>query len=190
MKKVGLTGVMGAGKSSVIQILKEKQVPVLDCDQINADLQQIGQPGYLKLIEVFSNQILDEEKKLDTRKMSDLIFSNREKKKQAEAILHPLIKEEIMTRIKEMKQTPLVVVEVPLLFEVHWESFFDEIWVVASKEEILLDRLSRFRHVSREEAKRRLAVQMPQEEKIAKADVVFWNNGNMEDLRKQIDEQL
>lgn len=186
MKKVGLTGVMGAGKSSVIAILKEQQIPVLDCDQINADLLQKGNKGYAQLVTAFSKAILNEQEELDKQKMSDLIFRNQEKKAQAEAILHPLIKEEIQQQLKQYTSQPLVVVEVPLLFEVHWEDYFDEIWVVASREDILLQRLSAFRHVEKEEALRRLVAQMPQQEKVARADVVFWNNGDIEELRRQI----
>ncbi|WP_416327070.1 dephospho-CoA kinase [[Eubacterium] hominis] len=186
MKKVGLTGVMGAGKSSVIEILKEKAIPVLDCDRINEALLQVDHAGYLGLVATFSDQILNDQKQLDKQKMSDMIFCDPIKKQRAEAILHPLIKTEIENKMAALTQYPLVVVEVPLLFEIHWESYFDEIWVVASEESILLERLSKFRHVSKEEAKRRLAVQMPQQEKIARADVVLWNNEDKEALRKQI----
>jgi len=80
----------------------------------------------------------------------------------------------------------MVVVEVPLLFEVKWEAFFDEIWVVASDEELLFQRLLKYRGVSTKEAKRRLARQMPQNEKIARADVVFYNNSDKENLKRQI----
>ena len=186
MKKIGLTGVMGAGKSSVIEILKEKQIPVLDCDEINRTLQQKGQKGYLQLVKAFSDEILNDQGELDKQKMSNLIFSNKQKKRQAEEILHPLIKEEIGHRISQLSDTAIAVVEVPLLFEVHWESFFDEIWVVASDEEILLERLLKFRHVSKKEAIRRLTAQLPQQEKIKRADAVLWNNGDKEELRKQI----
>lgn len=177
---------MGAGKSSVIEILKEKQIPVLDCDEINRTLQQKGQKGYLQLVKAFSDEILNDQGELDKQKMSNLIFSNEQKKRQAEEILHPLIKEEIEHQISQLSDTAIAVVEVPLLFEVHWESFFDEIWVVASDEEILLERLLKFRHVSKKEAIRRLAAQLPQQEKIKRADAVLWNNGDKEELRKQI----
>ena len=72
MKKIGLTGVMGAGKSSVIAILKEKGITVLDCDAINAKLLEKGEEGYLNLIATFGNQLLDEHEELDKQLMSDL----------------------------------------------------------------------------------------------------------------------
>lgn len=186
MKKIGLTGVMGAGKSSVIAILKECSITVLDCDEINAKLLETGEAGYQALVARFGDVLLDDTLALDKQSMSDLIFSDPVKRKAAEAMLHPLIKEAIQTELVKHRDESLVVVEVPLLFEVQWESFFDEIWVVASEEAILLDRLAQYRKVSEQEARRRLAAQMPQQEKIAKAHVVLWNNGGMDSLKQQI----
>lgn len=186
MKKIGLTGVMGAGKSSVIEILKENGIIVLDCDRINAQLLEKNEAGYTALVAAFSTIILDEHDEISKQKMSDIIFSNQENRKRAEGILHPLIKEEITRQVKQHEDQDLLVVEVPLLFEVKWESFFDEVWVVACDHHLLLERLQAFRHISKEEATRRLAHQMSQEEKISKADVVFYNNSNKENLKRQI----
>lgn len=186
MKKIAITGVMGAGKSSVIEILKEYQYTVLDCDRMNDELLLKGHKGYVALVEVFKDSILDEHQCIDRQKMSDQIFTNREHKKIAEGILHPFIKEEIQRQYKEHEQEDIVFVEVPLLYEIGWENSFDATWVVASEEEFLLERLMKYRGVTREEAIRRLQHQMPQKEKIEKADVVIWNNSNKEDLKQQI----
>lgn len=186
MKKIGLTGSMGAGKSSVIAILKEAGITVLDCDAINAKLLQKGEAGYCQLVTAFGTSLLNDEKEIDKQRMSTYIFQDVQKKTQAEAILHPLIKEEINRQLHMHEREALVVVEVPLLFEVHWEDFFDEVWVVSCDKSILLERLKKYRHIDQAEAKRRLAHQMPQEEKIAKADVVFYNNSNKENLQRQI----
>lgn len=186
MKTIGLTGVMGAGKSSVIEILKQECITVLDCDAINTQLLEKQEAGYLQLIEMFGDCILDKEKEIDKVAMSNLIFSDPIKKKQAEDILHPLIKQRIFKELEVHKDEELVVVEVPLLFEVKWEDAFDEIWVVACDEETLLERLQKYRHVSREEAMRRLRTQIPQEEKIARADVIFYNNKDKASLKRNI----
>lgn len=186
MKKIGITGVMGAGKSSVIEILKESKYTVLDCDRINDELLEKNNEGYQKLVEVFHEDILDENKHIDRKKLSDHIFCDKMKKTQAEAILHPLIQWKINEQLHQHKSEQLVFVEVPLLFEVKWESLFDEVWVVASDEALLLKRLQQHRGVQQEDAKRRLAQQMSQEEKIQKADVVVWNNFDKEHLKQQI----
>lgn len=186
MKTVGLTGVMGAGKSSVIEILKQEGITVLDCDAINAQLLEKEQAGYLQLIQKFGNDILNEQKEIDKSAMSDLIFSDPIKKKQAENILHPLIRQRISEELAKRENEKLVVVEVPLLFEVKWEDAFDEVWVVACDEETLLERLQKYRHVSKAEAMRRLRTQIPQEEKIARADVIFYNNKDKASLKRNI----
>ena len=159
MKKIGLTGVMGAGKSSVIALLKKHDINVLDCDAINHELLQKGNKGYLKLVSLFEKQILDEDENIDKAKMADVIFRNDQSRKLVESFLHPMIKEEINERIKKI-QEKIVVVEVPLLFEIGWENEFDEIWVVCCNEDLRLQRLVKYRGVSYEEAKRRIAKQM------------------------------
>lgn len=185
MKKIGITGVMGAGKSSVIDILKVRGMRVLDCDRINDDLLLPHHAGYEALTAQFGKSLLDEDGMINRRNMSDQIFSDPEKKRMAEAILHPLIKKEIQRQVENCKD-PLVFIEVPLLYEVGWEAFFDEVWVVASDENLLLKRLAQQRHVEEQEAKRRLALQMSQQEKVEKADHVIWNNSDKEHLKQQI----
>lgn len=185
IKIVGLTGVIGAGKSSVITILNQLDIPVIDCDRLNEELQQPDEEGYRKIIAFFGNDILDSSHKIDKEKLASLIFHDEEKKTALEEIMHPLIKQRIIEIIKCL-QSPLVVVEVPLLFEIHWEACFDEIWVVACQEDILLQRLSTQRNVTIEEAKLRLSHQMSQVDKIAKADKVIHNDSDRDDLKQQI----
>lgn len=184
-KKIGLTGVMGAGKSCVINLLKEMQVPVEDCDQINAQLLSKQGSAYPLVLQAFGNAILDEKENMDAQKLSRLIFDHPLYKKQLEQIVHPLIKAEIIKRCAACTSS-FIVIEVPLLFEVKWESFFDEVWVVSCAEEVLLKRLETYRHVNKVEAKKRLRYQIPQKEKCEKADVVFYNDKDIEYLRMQV----
>lgn len=100
--------------------------------------------------------------------------------------MHPLIKKRIFEELALHTKEAIVVVEVPLLFEVHWEDAFDEVWVVACDEELLLSRLKLYRHISEQEALRRLRHQLPQQEKIKRADVVFYNNSDSASLKRQI----
>lgn len=186
MKKIGLSGVIGAGKSSVIQALKKEGITVLDCDAINAELLQPQQEGYAGLLEAFGSGLLKQDGEIDKQKLSDEIFADRQKKAQAEGILHPLIRQRILQELKKHEQEAFAVVEVPLLFEVGWEAFFDEVWVVACKEELLLSRLMKQRGMRLQEAKRRLAHQLPQEEKIKRADLVFWNNEDKAALERSV----
>lgn len=190
MKVIGLTGVMGAGKSSVIAWLRQRLITVVDCDAINADLQRKGKAGYMALVQLYQDAILDEQQEIDAKKVSDIIFQDDASRRKVEAILHPLIKAEIQKLVQLHQSEAMMVVEVPLLFEVAWETFFDEVWVVACDEAILLERLAMFRHIDKQEAMRRLAHQMPQGEKIAKAHVVLWNNVDIKLLQQRINQEV
>lgn len=176
---------MGAGKSSAIAILKELGIPVIDCDLINEQLQQVHAEGYERIVNAFGKEILQSDETIDKQKLSQLIFHDKQKKEQLEGIMHPLIKQEITTWLSSL-HAQVAVVEVPLLFEIRWEHDFDEVWVVSCTHEILLERLSRHRNISKQEACLRLSHQLSQAEKEAKADYILWNNADKEDLRIQI----
>lgn len=184
MKKIGLTGVMGAGKSSVIRVLKELGIPVFDCDAINGELLQKGAEGYAALVRTYGDRLLDAQGNIDRSLLSDLMFA-KGKKQEVEALLHPLIKQRLLQAMAAC-QAPLVVAEVPLLFECGWQDAFDETWVVACAQEQILKRLQEGRGIDSAEALRRLAAQLPQKEKIALCDVVLYNDADEEALRKQV----
>ena len=186
MKKIGITGVIGAGKSCAIQILKTCGYTILDCDRINDELLLPSQKGYRCLVETFGDGILGSDGRIDRVKMSNQIFSDPIKKERAEAILHPMIKQEINQRIQAHAQESIVFVEVPLLYETGWETSFDEVWVIASDEELIWKRLMEYRGINEAEARRRMHHQLPQEVKIQKADHVLWNNSDKESLKQQI----
>ncbi len=185
MRVIGLTGVMGAGKSTVIDILRKHKIPVLNCDEVNHQLLKKGEKGYLAITHYFGDSFLTKDKTIDIKKMSLFMFENAQHKQQIETLLHPLILSEIDACIHSMT-TKLVVVEVPLLFEVGWEYVFDEIWVVACDQELLLQRLKQYRNIGKEDAQLRISYQLPQQVKIAKADYVLYNNTDKYDLEAQI----
>lgn len=185
VKLIGLTGGIGAGKSTVIDILKKHHMIVFDCDHINRQLLKIGEKGYLAIVQYFGASFLKEDQSIDIKKMGDAMFTNEQCKKKIEALLHPLILMEIKKKIDTFK-TDKIVVEVPLLFEIGWEHHFDEIWVVACDQEKRLQRLAKYRYIDAKEAKRRMSHQLPQQIKIDKADHVLYNDTNKEDLEAQI----
>ena len=159
MTKIALSGVMGAGKSTVIEILKEAGIPVFDCDRINHELLQPGEPGYTALLEKYGSAVLLKNGELNRAALSDLMFGQGEREN---------------------------VDEIPLLFEIGWQKHFDETWVVACDEQLLLKRLEEGRGIAREEAGRRLSAQLSQQEKIALCDVVLYNNADKEALKEQV----
>lgn len=179
---IGLTGSMGAGKSSVLKILGQS-IPVTDCDQINARLLEKEGKGW-KALQKNGLLFLDETGELDRKAMADAMFEDPKTRKQIEGILHALILEEMDAWIAG--QQGLCAVEVPLLFECDLEGHFDETWTVACSYETALQRLESGRHIAREEARRRLALQMAPEEKISRADKVVYNDGSQDELQTQV----
>lgn len=154
-------------------------LPVTDCDAINRDLQKPGAPGYLAL-EKAGLLYTDENGEIDRQAMADALFEDPHRRQKIEALLHPLIIGALKNWIAA--QDCLCVAEVPLLFECHLENLFDETWTVTCSKETALARLKAFRQIDDAEAERRLALQMPPEEKIARSTRVIENNGTIEEL--------
>ena len=160
----------------------------MDCDQVNADLLKKGNLGYqklndLRIVELDSNgQIIKES-------LASYMFFKAEHRKQVEAILHPLIFEQMHKWIYE-QESSIVFVEMPILFEISAQDHFDSIWCVVADLDIALSRLQTYRNFTREQALARLVSQMNPEEKMAKSDIVLQNNGTVEQLHKQIEEAL
>ena len=186
-KVIGITGSMGSGKSEISRYLRNKY-PVLDCDQVNADLLKKGNLGYEKLkkmniVELDSNgQIIKES-------LASYMFSNIEHRKQVEAILHPLIFDEMHKWIHE-QESLIVFVEMPILFEISAQEHFDSIWCVVADLDVALSRLQTYRNFTREQALARLVSQMNPEEKMAKSNIVLRNNSTVEQLHMQIEDAL
>ena len=115
---IAISGTMASGKSSVLAYLKKKGYPVYDCDAINASLQEKGEEGYEKIVEVFGHGILNEQMEIDRKKLADLVFSNKNERKRLEGIMHPLILK-CLEGIRSSLKT-IALVEEPLLYEMGW----------------------------------------------------------------------
>ena len=178
--KVAITGSIGSGKTTACDYIRAKGYIVLDCDKINGEI--LNDRGYELLSNEFSECFID--KVLDKDKLADIVFCDVEKRKKLEGILHP----EILKVIENSSDDPLFV-EVPLLFEVNWDKYFDCNVLITCEENKAIDRLV-LRGISRPEAIRRISAQMPVEEKIKKANIIIYNNGNPQNLATSIDKLL
>ena len=186
-KVIGITGSMVSGKSEISRYLRKKY-PVLDCDQVNADLLKKGNLGYQKLNDLHIVE-LDSNGEIIKESLASYMFSNIEHRKQVEAILHPLIFDEMHKWIHE-QESLIVFVEMPILFEISAQEHFDSIWCVVADLDVALSRLQTYRNFTREQAMARLVSQMNPEEKMAKSDIVLRNNSTVEQLHMQIEDAL
>ena len=183
MKTIAITGSIGSGKSTVTSYIAEKYY-TQSCDAINSELIENSDTVKEAFPDCYS------EGKLDRKKMAQVIFSDTEAKEKLEGIMHPLILQEIQQNLSKHTDDDFCFVEVPLLFEAGWDKYFDMSLLVICDEDILLERLMQYRHMSEEDALNRLKSQMPLKEKVLRADHIINNNGTLSDLYAQIEEFL
>ena len=196
MKKVviGLTGGIGTGKSTVSQILKEKDFPVIDLDIISHEV--IKFPMVMeKIIENFGKEVLEYNNTgnwiISREKLGRVIFGNREKRLILNSIMHPEILRIMREKILECKkENKIIFVEIQLLFEVQWEKEFDYILLVSAEKETQIKRILARDKRSKEEALSIINSQMPLDEKKKRSDYVIENDGNIQDLEKKVDDFL
>ena len=185
MKRIAITGSMGSGKSTVSQILRKLGHPVYDADLIAKEVLQ-SEKTKAQLIERYGKQILNEDLSINKTFLASRIFNNLEDKAHLEAIIHPQVYQELLS----INADTLMFAEVPLLYESQGERFFDEVWVVVSDESILRERLRKYRAYTDEMIDERLIHQIPQAEKMKRADVVITNNNDIEALEASLQKAL
>ena len=178
--RIAITGTIGSGKTEAANYLRKKGFDVFDCDEVNRKL--LNENAYDLLYNDFPECFDDN--KLDKAKLSAIVFCDLDKKAKLESIMHPLILEQMLDR-----KDDIFFAEVPLLFEVGWEKYFDESILITCEEDIALYRLEN-RGVNYMDAKSRIACQMPVQEKIKKATRIIYNNGSLDELYSAIDNYL
>ncbi len=185
---IAISGTMASGKSSVLAYLKEKGYAVYDCDAINASLQRKGEEGYERMVEAFGHEILNKDMELDRKKVASLVFSNEHERKKLEGIMHPLI----LRRLKQIRETlnETAFVEVPLLYELGWEKYFDCDWLIVADEKKLIERCQRYRQMDEKATLARIRAQMSVEDKKKRARVIIENNEDLKSLYQKVDDLL
>lgn len=194
MRIVGLTGGIGSGKSTVTDYLISKGFHVLDADKIAREIVMPGSDMLIELASVFGEGILQEDGSLDRKQLGDMVFSDAEKKKILDRLMHTRILELIHERIlqfrEETEHAKVIFIDAPLLFETGLSKSADEIWVIDADDETRIRRIMARDGLEREEILKRFQSQMTREEKNSRADVILDNTGDHDALYRQIDELL
>jgi dephospho-CoA kinase len=177
----GLTGGVGVGKSAIASLIGERGTPVIDTDIIAREVVAPGEEGFRRVVELFGQEIIDASGFLNRGALAAVVFSNLEKRRELEAILHPLIREEWERRVRELRESGAhsAVVVIPLLFETGAEAGLDRVICVGCTERTQKERL-RQRGWSDSEISNRIGAQMPLREKMERADYVIWNESSLE----------
>jgi dephospho-CoA kinase len=188
MLRVGLTGSIAVGKSFVSGLLAEMGCRVVDADEVARRVVEPGAEGLRKVVEAFGEEVLRADGTLDRARLGAVVFADEGKRRLLNSILHPLIitqQDELMRRWEREDPRGVGVVDAALLIESGGYRRFDRLVVVHCRPEVQLERLMRRNGLTREEAEKRVAAQMPQEEKLRHADFPIDTSEGFEDTRRQ-----
>ena len=186
-KIIGITGGIASGKSTVTNFLRQKGFEVVDADALVHQLQEPGGRLYQILVEHFGEKVLLEDGELNRSLLASLIFSNYEEREWSKQTQGQIIREELGSLRDKLSQTEDVFfMDIPLLFEQDYASWFDETWLVYVSRDTQLDRLMKRDYLTIEDAQARLASQWSLEEKKRLASHILDNNGSREQLLSQV----
>jgi dephospho-CoA kinase len=177
---VGLTGGIGAGKSTVANMFAQLGALTIDADQLARHAIEKGSPGFSEVVSAFGEEILNDGE-IDRQRLGAIVFKDAAKRKQLEAIVHPRVQEALASKIKSLSPGDILIYEIPLLVETGAAKKFDYVITVESDIENRLDRLFE-RGLEEDEAQRRIDAQASQSEREAVADFVIVNDGERADL--------
>ena len=194
MKVIGITGGVGSGKSALLSYIKGKY----DCEIILADeaahrVKEPGQPCYRKLVDLLTDDILNEDGTINKKEMAAKIFESDELLEKVNAIIHPAVKEMILqeiTRLKKEGKTCFFFIEAALLIECGYLNIVDEMWYIYAREDIRRKRLKESRNYTDEKINAIMDSQLKEEEFRKYCKVVIDNSGSLEDAYEQIDREL
>lgn len=192
-KIIGLTGGIATGKTTVSKILIEKGYKLIDADKIAREVVAINNPAYLRIVEEFGESILLEDKTIDRKALGNIIFNDNSSREKLNQITHPQIFKTIKLNIQKLcKEESIIFVDIPLLFEQfhlfkEYDIRFNEIVLVYVDEKTQIERLVKRDFISKEQALNKIRSQMPIVEKRSKSSKTIDNNGDVEELKKQVD---
>ncbi len=186
IRVIGLTGGIATGKSSIARFFAEKGVPIIDADQLARDVVLPVSPALAQIVAHFGSDVLTQEGILDRKRLGTIVFSNPDKRRLIEEILHPEIRKLSEIRISEADAAghDRLIYMAPLLLEAGGNSRVDTIWVVTVHPEIQLERLMRRDGITRDQAQKIIDSQMPLSEKERYGSVVIDNSGSETETRK------
>lgn len=182
---IGLTGNIAVGKSVVRQMLQHLGAYTIDADGLTHQAMAPGAPAYLPIVEMFGRFVLNDDGTVNRSILGSIVFSFPEALTKLEKIVHPVVQQAIQTLVSRAKQR-VIVIEAIKLLESDLLNLVDAVWVVDASPETQLKRLTEKRKLSEDEARKRIIAQRPQADKIARANVIIMNDGNVEDTWKQV----
>ena len=188
---VAVTGGIASGKGAVSKMLEDLGAPIIDYDVIAREIVEPGKPAWKDIVACFGEHVLKEDRQIDRKKLSDIVFRDMKKRKQLESVTHPRIIEEAARRADEIAgkhPNAIIQVAVPLLIEINIQDKFHKVLVVYVPRETQIERLMIRDGITREAAESILKAQLPIDEKLRFADFVIHNEGTLQETRLQVEQ--
>lgn len=188
-KIICLTGGMASGKSTAARFLKEQGAHVIDADVLGHRTYEPGSPAHAQVVAAFGHDVLAADGRIDRKALGGKVFGKPAELKKLTNIVWPAIRtlaEEEIASVRAVEAARVVVLEAAVLFEAGWQDLGDEIWVVIAEREVAIARAIARDNLPRAAAESRLAAQLSNAERIARADVVIENNGTQDAMLEQL----
>ncbi len=182
---VGLTGGIASGKTSVSRCFERLGVPVIDADVVARDVVARGEPGLNAVVKEFGRDVLDEQGRLDRRRLRELVFKDPDRRRNLESILHPEIRSCMLERLRGLNHD-YAVLAIPLLLETGQADLVDRVLVVDAPEAVQIERTHRRDGVSEADVRDIMAAQATRTDRLARADDVIENNGTLGELFNRV----
>jgi len=186
MLRVGLTGGIGSGKSTVAALLATRGVPIIDTDEIARRLTEPGQAAFDEIVRSFGQDILETSRRIDRNRLRERVFENTGERQRLEAILHPRIRELVREKLEDL-HAPYCILVVPLLIESGFIDFVDRVLVVDASEGAQIQRTAVRSGLTEPETRKIMAAQVSRAQRLQKADDVIDNNGDRKHLEKEVE---
>jgi dephospho-CoA kinase len=191
MEVIGLTGGIASGKTLVSKILTDLGAYIINADLIGHQIYLPGKEAWKDIKATFGPDILKPDQTVDRAKLGAIVFQDKEALNKLNQITHPRMIEEIQREIarqrKERNDQGHIFLEAAILIEANWLFLVDKVWLIITDKEIAIQRLQRDRNLTREEAEKRLASQLTNEERIKYANLIIRNNGSIAELEEQVE---
>jgi dephospho-CoA kinase len=188
---IGLTGGIGAGKSTVARMLAAKGAVVIDADRVAHDVYEPGAEGFDLVVRRFGSDIVGGDGRIDRKALGAKVFGDSNALRDLNAIIHPLVRKDVARRLLDAARSrpdAVVVIEAALMTETGWTGGAGTLWVVIADPETAVRRLARDRAMSEAEARLRISAQATNEARRGHADVVIENDGTLDELQAAVDD--
>jgi len=189
MRIIGLTGGIGAGKSTVAGFFREEGIPVVDADRISREILEPGRETFRRIIRRFGSDLLLPDGRIDRKLLGERVFSDPAARADLEAITHPGIRDGIgkALRVLEEEGHDVAIVEAALIHEIGRGDLFQEVICVRCEPSRQIERIMARDGISRKQALARISAQMDPEEKVRASDTLIDNSGDLESTRRQVE---